>query len=213
MMRAAVGAVLGFVLVWLAGCTSSLTGGSVPVGMIDGTVNTSTRGTQPLARVPVVLRDGSGQVLQTTLSTGKGQFAFANVPPGELEVTCTQGEQSGQVGFSLLEGVHARVVLMVAPVNMNVVKLKVQGSKPAAPDGSVDLDKDEEDFFTVQGEDAAGQTIPNLPVNWAVVGGIGDISPDGNFSAQNVGEGELIVQHDGVKQKVRIRVNSRTSSP
>lgn|GEM_PF-1387087 len=217
MKRLAAGILLGFVFVWLTGCTSSLTGGSVPTGIIDGTVNADTRGTEParvsLTRVPVVLRDGAGQVLQTTISNAKGEFAFNNVAPGMVEVISTQDSRRGEVRFTMREGAHARVTLLIAKVNPSVVKLNIHSLKPASPDGSIELDEDEDDVFTVNGEDENGQAILNLPVSWVVIGGIGDITPDGNFNAQRVGQGELIVQHDGVQQIIQIRVNPMVNTP
>jgi len=215
MMRTAAGVMLALVLLWAAGCTSfsSLSGGSVPIGDIDGAVYYSTRGTQTLARVPVLLRDGTGHVLQATVSDTQGQFAFSNVPSGDVEVISTQGALSGQVHFTMQEGVHARVVLMIAAVDHNVVKLKIQSAKPGGPDGSIDLDEEENNLFTVMGEDANGHPIPNLPVSWVVVGDIGEVSPDGHFNAKKEGDGELIVQHNGVDERVKIRVHPGTGPP
>jgi len=212
MMRAAPAMLLGFVLILLAGCISGLSGGSVPIGIIDGTVYTPTRALQTLPRAAVVLRNADGQVLQTTISDAKGRFAFNNVPYGDVEVASSQGTLHGCIGFTLQEGVHVRVALTVAAVNANVVKLNVHGSKPEEPDGSVDLDEDEEDSFTVEGEDSNGQKIVNLPVSWAVIGDIGAISPEGLFSATRPGNGELIVQHDEVNLHILVRVRALGTS-
>ena len=203
-------AILGGVLIWLAGCASfsALSGGSVPIGDIDGNVYLNTRATAS-AGIPVALRDASGALLQQKVSGPDGYFFFTNVPVGIVAVIAGEGTLSGQVRFNRNPNEHARLALTIAEVNPNVVKLKVHSAKPAEPDGSVILEEDEEDLFTVEGEDAESQVIPNVPVSWAVIGGIGDIAPEGNFKAKKSGDGELIVQHDGVYKSVVLHVKPK----
>ncbi|MHB0937884.1 MAG: hypothetical protein ACYDCO_22235 [Armatimonadota bacterium] len=203
-------AVLGGLLVWLAGCASfnALSGGSVPIGDVDGNVYYSTRATTP-ARVTVELRDASGELLQQKVSGPDGYFFFSNVPVGVVEVIASEGALSGQVRFNRNPNEHARLALTVAEVNMNVAKLNVRSAKPEEPDGSVTLEEDEENLFTVEAEDAGSQIIPDVPVSWAVIGGLGDIAPEGTFEAKKTGDGELIVQHDGVSKHVPLHVNPK----
>jgi hypothetical protein len=202
--------ILGGLLFWLAGCASfsALSGGSVPIGDIDGNVYLSTRATTPV-RVPVELRSASGELLQQTTSNAEGYFVFRSVPVGVVEVIASHDALSGQVRFSRNPNEHARLALTIAEVNPNVVKLNVHSAKPEEPDGSVSLEEDEEDHFTVEGEDADSQVIPGIPVSWAVIGGIGDIAPDGQFLAESSGDGELVVQHDGVSKQIPLNVKPK----
>jgi len=210
MKRVVCCAILAGVLIWLAGCSSfsALSGGSVPIGDIDGNVYLNTRATPPV-RVPVELRSASGQLLQQTTSNAEGYFVFLDVPTGMVEVIAGQDALSGQVRFNRNPNEHARLALTIAEVNPNVVKLNVHSAKPEDPDGSVSLEEDENDLFTVEGEDADSQAIPDLPVSWAVIGGLGDIAPDGQFQAKYAGDGGLVVQHDGVSKHIQLHVKPK----
>lgn len=210
MKRVVCCAILASLLFWLAGCSSfsALSGGSIPIGDIDGNVYLNTRATTPVL-VPVELRSASGELLQQTTSNAEGFFSFRDVPQGIVEVFANQGALSGKVRFNRQSNVHARLTLMVAEVNPSVVKLNVHSAKPEDQDGDIDLDEDEDDLFTIAGEDMDGQAIPNVPVSWAVLGGIGEVSPDGVFIAQRVGDGELIVQHNGVSKHILLHVKPK----
>jgi len=210
MKRAVCCGLLGCLLIWLAGCTSfsALSGGSVPIGDIDGNVYLNTRtATAPL--VPIELRDASGDLLQQTVSGPDGYFYFQNVPVGMLEVIAGDEAINGRVRFNRNPHEHARLALTVAEVNNAIAQLNVHSAKPAEPDGSVSLEKNEETLFTVEAKDADSQIIPDVPVSWAVIGGLGDITPDGTFKANKVGDGELIVQHYGVNKHVQLHVKPK----
>lgn len=104
---------------------------------------------------------------------------------------------------------HARLALTVAEVNPNVKKMKLHSAKPKEPDGSVSLEEEEENLFTPEAQDEGDQVIPDVPVSWAVIGGIGDIAPEGKFKAKKSGNGALIVQHSGAKKSVVLRVKPK----
>lgn len=93
--RAVCWAIVGGLLIWLAGCAtySALSGGSVPIGDIDGNVYQSTRATA--AGIPVELYAASGQLLQRTVSGPGGYFSFTDVPVGVVTVVAGEGAHRG----------------------------------------------------------------------------------------------------------------------
>jgi hypothetical protein len=198
---------------WLAGCggANSLTGGSVPIGTIDGWVYRSVT-VQPLTRAETALqavsgmtvelvRDG-GQILRTT-TDATGYFIFRNVPRGPVRIRAGQlaalyaevqsdVERDGdRVGVALLLAPE----LAEAPVSLLITPAAV-GTAHAG----------DEIAFTAHVV-TADQRMIEVPASWALQGEIGtftprlpagSITPHGLFHATVPGSGRIIAQYKGL---------------
>lgn len=202
---------LGSLLLWLAGCgggVSFLSGGSVPIGDVGGTVYTRARSATdtPLANATVELHGPNGELVQTTQCDAQGRFLFADVPNGKISLISTSGTDSAQMDVVHTPSKPIQASLLLAAVNPNVTKLNVHGPQPPAPDQPVDVIQGTDASFTVDGEDVNGQIITDVPASWAIVGDIGDVSPEGKFHGKHLGDGDLLVQHGTVQGHVSIHV-------
>lgn len=204
-------ALIGFTLL-LGGCagTNSLTGGSVPIGTVDGWVYRSAPA-QPFTRADAVLQPVAGtlvelelanqQVLRTT-TDNTGYFIFRNVPKGKVHVRAGElATQYADVDVDMdSQDDKAAVSLMLAPPQSDAVSLLITPSAVATahPGDSI--------LFTAQVITSGGKTM-NVPASWAFKGEMGSfgphmpdagIAPNGLFHAVQPGSGRVIAQFHGL---------------
>jgi hypothetical protein len=199
-------------LIWLSGCAggiSSLTGGSIPIGDVDGTVYVPVRGEAVAPYAVITLQSPSGETLQTATADELGHFSFKDVPEGALQIVCTVGADEARIRFIFKTSGHIQAALVVAPVNEQVVKLNLHGPQSQQPDQPVEMEEDEDLSYTVDGESTNGEIISSLTASWAVEDSIGDVDPEGHFHAKQPGNGGLIVQYGQIFKHVNIHVNPK----
>ncbi len=197
--------VLVWCALWLSGCTgmNSLSGGSIPIGDIDGNVYLPSRAPLPQNGVTVELRSTAGELLQAVTSGANGHFVFTLVPPGSVIVRATQGARIAQVDIDRDNVENAHVELVLAEIDPAVTSISLQGPLPGDPQillaGSTAQ-------FTAIGVKTSGP-VTGLPVSWAVRGWeIGTITTTGLFTATDAGQGMLFIQYGTKKQHLRITV-------
>lgn len=198
------------VMLFCAGCAgvTTLTGGSIPIGEVDGRVYLRAGSDVPAAFITVELRNAGGQVLQTTQTDALGQFAFDDVSAGTVVVTSTVGTQTAEVGFNRGNDTKVRVALLLITPDPTISAVKIVG--PAhAPDQPIEVSEGVETDFSAEGTNLLGHTVPDLPVSWALVGGLGDILPNGKMAPETVGVGDLVAQYGTKAHTEHIRVNAK----
>jgi hypothetical protein len=206
----------------LTGCAgvNSLTGGSVPIGTVDGWVYRSVA-VQPLTRdradlelqtqagTPVELELSTGSILRTSTNDA-GYFIFRNVPKGKVRVRAGEfAVQYGEVEVNMdSERDAARISLMLAPPQANAVTLLITPAAVATAHPGDDI------LFTASVITTDKQIIP-VPASWAFKGDIGSfgprmpeagIAPHGLFHAQAAGNGRVIAQFNGLMAVAPITV-------
>jgi hypothetical protein len=213
-------------LLALVGCGNGLTGGSVPIGEVDGWVYRSTRalastGTQSmeppqqvegmavLGQIPVELALDSGRVL-TAKTDDTGYFIFHNVPKGHFIIragNATSDFAQMEVDFNRQDD-RARVQLTMAPrLQQGMDAPKQLTVTPAAVTGAHVGDII---VFTAGVTGLLGSTI-DVPVSWAVRGDIGTIglqadpllrTSRGVFHATKAGTGAVLMQYRDMPPQV-----------
>lgn len=201
-------------LLGLAGCTAmnGLTGGSVPIGTVDGWVYRAAP-VQPLTRdradavlqtmggIPVELVLAGGTVLRTSTDNA-GYFIFRNVPQGKVRVRAGDvAVQYGEVEVSMDSARDAaRIALLLAPPQPNAVSLLITPAAVATAHPGDNI------LFTASVITTDKQIMP-VPASWAFKGDIGSfgprmpeagIAPNGLFHAQTAGNGRVIAQYNGL---------------
>ncbi|OPZ85354.1 MAG: hypothetical protein BWY76_01445 [bacterium ADurb.Bin429] len=212
---------LGCIAGWLTGCASgnSLTGGSVPIGTIDGWVyrsvplEASTRQAaevEAVSGITVELVPGSGQVMRTT-TDNTGYFIFRNVPKGPVRIRA--GQQAALYAEVQAEvernGDRVGVALMLAPEIADAV-----ASLLITPAAVGNMHPGDEIVFTAQVLTNSGQQVA-VPASWALKGEIGSfaprlsagsVTPGGLFRATTPGTGRVIAQYKGLVAMAPITV-------
>lgn len=183
------------IVAWaLAGCSSSLSGGSVPIGTIQGTVYLASEASttvETAANVTVELIDPAGHVIRTVQTDNNGKFTFANLGQQQWRVRAKggQGQQySGEMAFELRKNEQSQVALILAPNFPDSV------SSMALTPPSATMAVNESKAFHVALTTGSGPVTMPPRVSWAVRGSIGVITPDGVFTAKTPGEGDVIAQ-------------------
>ncbi len=182
----------------IAGCAGSagnLTGGSVPIGDVDGRLYVSSRTVQPVADTPVELVGGNGAVAQSSRTDNTGYFIFHQVPQGRYTVRATSGVHSGHVDFDLAQG-DAGMNLSLLLDDSLVGQIVAVLIDPPALDHALNIGDTVTFSATGIRAQQSNQFVPNLPVSWLVRGRIGTITPDGVFTATQLGTGRVIAQYD-----------------
>lgn len=186
-----------------------LTGGSVPIGDVDGTVFRAPSQTKPLtvaANVSVQFRTLTGQVLQETRTDAEGKFILT-VPQTEGVVTAfdrTTGQEAVLMvmGEGMIDaGVNLTMVLDVP--RPEVTTLAITPAKvDALPLGA-----------SVTFTTTSPQTSATLYPSWAVRGKIGTIAPDGVFTATKIGAGKIMAQVGAAQASVLVKVRKPSPTP
>lgn len=174
----------------LPGC---LTDGSIPVG--GGTANGRLRGivvhaeqpTLPFPGARITLRSSKGLALQIS-SRDDGTFEFANVPDGTLEVTF-DGAQPG-VFLPVMVNVRtdyssfSTIAVALEPARLSTTPVTAVSLTPKEPTVAVG-----QTLQLTAGIDG-GDPLRKMPT-WVVEGGVGSITPLGEFHAEVPGTGTL----------------------
>lgn len=200
--------------VLLAGCAgNSLTGGSVPIGEVDGWVYRSTRallmegptavdGIATQMQTPVELELDNGTVLRTK-TDDVGYFIFRHVPKGHFILRA--GDVADQfarmeVEFNRQDD-RAHVQLTLAPRPTATADTPAQLA--VNPNAVTNAHVGDSIIFTAQLTGPLGGAL-DVPVSWAVRGDIGTIAlqadtllrgPRGVFKATKAGTGTVVVQY------------------
>jgi len=189
------------VLLTLAGCAggSSLTDGSIPIGDVDGVAYLMTR--DAAADMPVELLKPSGEVAATVRTNQSGVFAFHGVPQGRWLVRARVATLAGAVEFDLAPDDTVLVVLQMVEIDPAIQAVHL------IPAATQHVMIGEQITFTAEGRDAAGNTLPELSVSWAVQGHIGAITPAGLFHAIRAGSGLIVAQYGDLQAAVQVIVS------
>jgi hypothetical protein len=196
----------------LAGCSSyggsSLSGGSVPIGTIDGQVvlpMTRAITLEPAADVPVRLLDTTGQLLQSTSTLQDGTFSFTNVPNGDLVIKAERQDGFAAEVRVAIDNLQRKVSLRITladqandpfitpPKEMRLV-LQPSGI-PLTPNAPLAVYVGQTLQFTAQFRFGENTWKDDVPVSWIVRDGIGTIDGDGLFLAKQAGQGKIIAQY------------------
>ena len=201
-------AALAVLLVFLPGC---LTDGSIPVGggagagVLRGVVVHADDPERPFVDAVITLRSPEGLVLQER-SDQTGHWQFVNVPDGIQEVTF-QGSKPGQY---LPVRVHVRtdyasfssIAVALEPAHMAApIVAAVRVAPPAA---TLVVGETLRFVVTIEGGDPR-RRVPT----WVVEGGIGSITPFGEFEALRQGVGTVRAIAGGVTGAASVIVNPR----
>jgi hypothetical protein len=119
---------------------------------------------------------GMGKIDETGLFTG--------VTVGKGQVVAASGSVAGRARLEVVPG--EVVKLEIAPERANVVAGSTQQ-------------------FEITAFDAAGNTR-SIRTEWNIVGGIGEVDPDGTFQAKVAGDGEIISSYEDVSAKAAVSV-------
>ena len=220
-LRLALLLMLALIAGWLTGCAggNGLTGGSVPIGTIDGWVYRAvplegfTRRAaelQAVSGITVELAPESGPVLRAT-TDADGYFIFRTVPQGPVRIRAGQpaalyAEVQAEVER---HGDRVGVALMLAPEMADAV-----ASLLITPAAVGHAHPGDEIVFTAQGITPAGQLVP-VPASWVLKGGMGSlaprlpagsVTPGGLFRAAAPGTGRVIAQYAGLVAMAPITV-------
>ncbi len=189
---------LAIALLALAGCGgggSTLTGGSVPTGNIDGTLyttpNARVTGYAPVGGVVVTATDAAGKTLQRTTTGIDGAFLLTNVPLVALFLQADDGPH----------GKHARVAVTTDAITRHT-HVELVLAPPPGPDvdgmllspTNAQVKVGDQVQFTARSLTGNHQPGDAAPVSWAVKGDIGAIDADGIFTATNPGVGRVVAQ-------------------
>lgn len=208
------GAALCVWLLLLAGC-ANLMDGSVPVGGGWGTAR--LRGVVVYAEAPervfpgarITMRSPEGVVLQGR-SDDLGEWEFANVPPGVLEMTF-EGPDPGTrlpVRVSVRADFGSFTSMAVALETPHLTAPLVTRVAINPSEAQVVLGESVQFHATISG----GNPRRRVPT-WVVEGGIGAISPLGEFRAQRVGTGRVRAIVGNVEGVAALMVTASTNGP
>jgi hypothetical protein len=205
--------VLGLLVVLLAltlaGCGggSMLTGGSVPIGDVDGWVYRGTRGSGPASGASVQLLNRGGHAIAYMKTDARGYFRFAGMRADSPDVTvlASQSGDRAQMDIDFDAGERdARVALVLDDGIVQDFGLFGADSKPSY---AVVLGIGQSVTVHARGIVASPDdpwSAP-IPVSWAVKGELGDLTmPDplhAVFTARKGGGCTLTAQHGRVKGK------------
>lgn len=180
-----------------------LSGGSVPIGDIDGAVyRASGSGSEPAANVTVDLLDDQANVMKSITTDEQGRFAFHNIEQTHLLIRARN--EYTQADVSLDEEVmpSASVALMLAPpLQETIYGLLIDPVWASVTAG-------EGVQFTAQGITYRAGHFIAVPASWAVRGKIGVVDIDGRFTAAREGSGRVIAQYRDYRATATINVTT-----
>jgi len=224
-MKGVAGMLLIIIVLLFSGCASevsTLSGGSIPIGDIDGqvyrfqTATTAGRAANvitPATNVPVELVDARGLVLRVVRTGEDGAFHFPNAEMAGMEIRTRDTDTAGLAGRVALDTIWAEV----PPTAQTGITASLFLG-PQLPETLLELDWwSSVDLATGlnHGDNVIISALAQLsdatqwllPACWAATGGIGEIGPDGIFTAGNPGVGHLIMQYQSLRQSIILNVN------
>jgi hypothetical protein len=172
----------------LLGCGQDLTDGSIPVGDIEGWVVAPGRGRpEPVAEWPVEVWVGD-TLVRTVRTDAAGHFTLSPGPTGRVRLRTTYAAWTAVVEAERLLATEPLTVrLEVGPTPREGTALLITPATFVLLPGS-------EAHFTAAVADAAGNTLTEAAVSWAVVGEAGELTAAGGFRARQAGTALLIAQ-------------------
>jgi hypothetical protein len=187
---------------------SSLTGGSVPTGDIDGTLYATPETRESymvMSGVPVTAFTTDGTVLQRTVTGIDGAFLFTHIPLVPMYLDADDA----------LTGKHARITIdadaLTAHTSVELVLAPPPGPEVAGvllSPSKVQIEVGEQVTFRAQSLVSNHTPGAVVPVSWAVKGGIGTIDVYGVFTATNEGNGRVVAQYGDRKDTVLVKVKT-----
>lgn len=214
-------------LLWFIGCSStslSLTGGSIPIGDIDGNVYRdpaflmlhSITGEKappppppphtpppPMPSLQVTLNNAEGDVLQRVSTDANGYFVFHHVSGTGLQVIAQSQLLSARMDVDIASNKPVHISMLLTQISSQVDHFDcIPDGAPAPLDPNTPLQVKAGVDVSLSATGYMGATTsPNLPVSWSVMGPAGVVSPVGVFQATQPGTYQLIVQY-GPNRKV-----------
>ena len=197
-----------FLLGLLTGCGSSLTGGSVPLGTVSGTVSRAINPNQTVANIPLTLVTSDGQDFHT-VSQADGTFVFIDVPSGAAQLEVPSQPQQGLQGLhlSLNIGVGQATDVAAALIPEDLV---VEVTAITLTPSQVTLEVGQQQRFQAT---LTGSHPARLNPTWIVDGGIGRLSPGGMFRAEHPGTGQIRALVGDIEGSATVVVTAGNGGP
>ena len=205
----------------LVGCMqgSSLTGGSIPIGDIEGNVYrdpaVKSRRITPGGPVPpavvslqVSLLTADGAPLRTAVTDARGYFLFHNVPVGTFQVVTLSAQLSARVDVDVETQRTVQVAMLLTNISSAVDDLDcmpVGATTPLAPGTPLQTKVGVDLSLTAVGHAGAIST-PDMPVCWGEKGPGGSVTPAGVFHADQAGTYTLYVQYGPIRKVFTVQV-------
>lgn len=198
-------------LLIIAGCGGGnmLTGGSVPIGDVDGIVYRAPSRIASLpvaADVPVEFRSLAGVVLAATKTDANGAFSLS-IPENEGVIIAYDSANGLEAVLLTMSGditeAGLQVVMVLDVPHPEITALEI------APATVNNIAVGDTVTFTASAPGIDGPLYPS----WAVRGQIGTITPDGVFTATKQGAGKIIAQIGAVQTTVLVKVRKATDKP
>jgi hypothetical protein len=208
---------LGWLLLLVVWCTftgcEDLSGGSVPIGEVDGHVYAPVRSVAPTPLVLVELRQTDDTLLQTTYTNTAGAFSFRDVPPGSCRLVARARDLTTTLDLERDSREPVSVTLRLGPrphangpLAVRPTENLISESDPVHPR---QLHVGDALSFAAFEPVPAGNNPTPLEVNWGVVGRVGTITPDGAFRATSPGVGRIIAQSGDQRALFHVIVTDR----
>lgn len=197
-------------LAMLAGCggVNSLTGGSVPIGDVEGHIYYApgrVDALQPAVDIPVEFRDASGAVVATTSTGANGEFSFASLEATAGRIVAADDARNLVAILDVApDGDETLVAALVLDAAMpEVTELVI------TPAEAEELTVGESLTFSA----SSPQTTAPVYPSWAVRGKVGAITANGVFTATKQGAGKVIAQVGEVQALVKVKVLKADAKP
>ncbi|MGD9497090.1 MAG: carboxypeptidase-like regulatory domain-containing protein [Armatimonadota bacterium] len=173
------------------GCGGGDGGGGVPqpqtgTATLRGTVVAADDTQTPLRNAVITVEQANRQ----GTSRQDGTFVITNLPAGTWRVTVETPESAD---YGTATALVPLVANRTTTVNFAVLPLGLAAPAQILLDPvSATIDLNGRIIYRTQLLGPSGQSLGAVQPTWVVVGGIGSISPDGVFSAEAVGSGQVI---------------------
>ncbi len=198
---------LAALLLALPGC---LTDGSIPVGgnggtgVLRGVVAHAEDPDLPFSQARITVRSAAGYLAER-IADPWGRFEIANVPDGLLEVTF-EGAEPGRF-------LPVRILAHAQYASYSTIAVLLEPARLAQPDVTAVRVSPREVKTTVGQKvafsaDITGGNPRRQAPSWVLEGGIGSVTPRGEFRALHPGTGTLIAIAGGVSDAVTITVTA-----